>query len=78
MDLQLAAEKISRLTDHDWLVLSSRWARGINWIVTIRGRRWGLSKEFGDRCTFKTKDEAWSVANKIVLEESRRRKGLAK
>lgn len=65
---------LSALSDHDWQVLSNRWARGIEWMVQKVGtRHWIISevvpqfKAFG---LFKTKREAFEAVTNLILAES--------
>lgn len=66
---------LSILTEHDWQVLRNRWARGIEWNVEKRGRRWALP--FGGFKPFKTKTAAYNAGAEVVCREAAIRAGCA-
>jgi hypothetical protein len=62
---------LSRLSNHDWRILDSRWARGIDWIVYKVGKKWALIDDFGRFPLFTTKKAAYEAGTKLILAESR-------
>jgi len=69
---------LSKLDDHDWHILSSRWHRGIDWTVGKVGKRWEITGRLGEGFPlFKTKTAAHDAASTLILMESRYRSRLA-
>lgn len=66
---------LSKLSEHDWNVLSSRWRRGIDWNVAKLGKRhwYILGEQFKAWRLFKTKTAAYEAHNVIMLAEARSR-----
>lgn len=60
------------LNSHDWAVLSSRWARGIDWMVSKIGNRWYTPDVLGG-LSFHTKREAGEFCSNLILREARHR-----
>ena len=62
---------LSKLSEHDWKVLSSRHSRGIDWMVHKMGRHWVITpSELKGFPLFKTKREAYEAADNLILAES--------
>lgn len=66
------ATTLSHLTNHDWQIISSRWSRGIDWVVTKRGSRW-MPMPSLMLPTYRTKKAAYEAATDLVLRESSHR-----
>ena len=66
---------LSKLNEHDWMILSSRWGRGIDWYVHKIGSQWAIIDAFGHWPLFKTKRAAGEAADNLLLAESRYRSG---
>jgi hypothetical protein len=64
---------LSRLDDHDWSILSNRWARGAAWCVFKCGSRWRVADDFGRFPLFKTKTAACEAVDTLICWESRHR-----
>jgi hypothetical protein len=64
---------LGRLSEHDWQILSNRWARGVDWYVEKIGRYWAPAEVFGRFPLFKTKRAAEEAATKLFLAESHHR-----
>jgi len=67
---------LSKLDNHDWQILSHRWARGIDWCVEKIGRKWAVQACFGNFPLFKTKTAAYNTVSALILAESRHRNAL--
>lgn len=63
---------LSHLSNHDWQIISSRWSRGIDWIVSKKGSRWQPMQSLM-LPTYKTKRAAYEAATDLVLRESSHR-----
>lgn len=65
---------LSDMSEHDWNILSARWARGIDWMVHKLGaRHWeivGFPTHNAGFPLFKTKREAHQKATDLLLAES--------
>ena len=68
---------LSKLSDHDFQILKSRWNRGIDWIVHRCGRKWELISDFGNFPLFDTKSAAYDAGTNLILIESRYRASRA-
>ena len=67
---------LSKLSEHDWAILSSRWSKGIDWYVHKLGSQWEVIESFGKKIPlFKTKRAAGEFADNLLLAESRYRAG---
>jgi hypothetical protein len=77
VNLRLAAEyetSFSKLNDHDWSIVTSTWARGVDWCVGKLGCQWTVYETFGKRWPlYRTKVAAYEAVTNLVLTESRRR-----
>lgn len=67
---------LSKLSDHDWRILNSRFLRGIDWYVEKIGSRWYPSEAFGNWPPFRTKRAAGEAAENLVMAEVRHRAKL--
>ena len=63
---------LGTLNSHDWAVLSSRWARGVDWMVTKIGKKWYVPDILGG-ISFRTKREAGEFCSNLILMEARHR-----
>lgn len=62
---------LSKLSEHDWQVLSNRWARGVDWYVRKVGKRhWTPIEALGRFPLFTTKKAAELAATNLILAES--------
>ncbi len=68
---------LSNLSEQDFAVLASRWARGCDWFVTREGRSWKVMDSFGPFPRFRSKTKAYTAATERFLAENRRRAILA-
>jgi len=68
---------LGRLSEHDWRVLSNRWARGIDWVVQKCGaRHWRLLEDLGGFPLFLTKRAAYEAGGRLILAEAQHRAWL--
>jgi hypothetical protein len=68
---------LSKLSDHDWNVLRSRWHRGIDWNVKRLGHGWEIIGDLGRGFPiFPTKTMAYNAGEALILAESLRRAAL--
>ncbi len=62
----------SKLSTSEWMQLSNRWGRGIDWVVKKVGRKWTPLECFGKKWPlYKTKTEAYDTVTNLILEEAR-------
>lgn len=69
---------LSHLSQHEWMVESSRHGRGWDWAVEKVGSQWKISgTHFAVmKKKFKTKTAAYKAYSEIVCAEARRRNML--
>lgn len=67
-----SATTLSNLSEHDWQIISNRWSRGIDWVVTKSGSRWAPMPSLM-LPTCRTKKEAYNAATDLVLREASHR-----
>ncbi len=66
--------RLSKLSSHDWMIVSGRWARGIDWVVQKVGGKWTPLECFGTGWPlFKTKTEAYNRVSTLIQMEARHR-----
>ncbi len=68
---------LGKLSGHDWNVLTSRWNHGIDYNIGKVGKRWEILSFADAHPIFKTKREAYTYAENLILAESRHRAKLA-
>lgn len=65
---------LSRLSDHDWAILSSRASKGWDWNVHKLGRKWIIGGEaFANWPLYPTKTAAYDAFSAIICAEARHR-----
>jgi hypothetical protein len=67
---------LSKLSEHDWSILSNRWARGIDWNIEKLGKKWHILGDTGGFPLFKTKSAAYDALTNLILAESHHRAWL--
>ncbi len=67
---------LSKLSEHEWRILQSTWARGEDYWIYKVGKKWALIDAFGGFPLFKTKTAAHDAGTKLILAESRHRRKL--
>lgn len=71
--MEIVETSLSRLSDHDWHVLSNTWASGVDYYVRKVGRNWVPMDIFGAFPLFKTKREAEQAATTLFMAEASNR-----
>ena len=65
------SSSLGALSDHDWAVLNSGWARGSDWNLEKVGRKWVIRGRVGEGFPlFTTKREAWDTGTNLVCREA--------
>lgn len=72
-DPEPISTSLSNLSDHEWQILSSRWARGMSWVCVKVGRKWSTMNDGLGFPLFNTKREAYDRTNALICTEARHR-----